>query len=72
MKITKRRLIIVGLLGLLATGIIFGDRQYMEYRYELYIEPIIKYLISPETNPVHKDEDQTDESPLPDTAIDTD
>lgn len=72
MKITKRRIIIVSLLGLLTTCVIFGDSQYMKHKYELYIAPIVEYFISPETNPVHIDEDQNNESLLPDTASDID
>lgn len=60
MKVTKRRLIIIGFLGLFATCIAFGDKQHMEYRYELYVAPIVNYLFSPETNPIHSDGDQTD------------
>ena len=68
---TRRRWIICGLLAMFALCAIFGDKQNMKYRYELYITPIIEYLISPETNPTHTDEGQTDESPRSDTANDT-
>lgn len=43
---TKKRLILISLLGLVAAGIIFGDRTHIKYLSELYIMPIIETIIS--------------------------
>jgi len=39
-------MILIGLLGLVAAGLIFGDRARAKYLVELYVTPIIEYVIS--------------------------